>query len=206
MVTINPSDPDSRSSSASAPAMAPLRELPHDPEPMFSVSPVTRGWAGTSGGVPWGGVIGGSLTVISILVMSSALAVACSVPAYTGGAYGWGAGLWAIISSIVAFFFGGMVAGLVRPYVRMSGALRGVLTWALSIPLMLVISASSLGFLHASLGSATTGILVPAGAYSAMSLSGAAWGTFFAMILGLVAAVIGGGFGETGGSSMSATK
>lgn len=208
MVSINPSDPDSRGISTSVTSPAASRELPHEPELVTAPTtmPGTRGWAWPMGGVPWGAIIGGSLTAISILMLSSAFAVACGVPAYSGGAYGWGAGFWSVISAIIAFFCGAAVAGVVRPRERMGGALRGLLTWALTIPLILLISTSSLGILHGPVGVATPAIGVQGAAFTTASAMGAAWGTFISMLLGLVAAVIGGGFGEVSCSRMSASK
>ena len=143
------------------------------------------------GGVPWGGIIAGSIVTISLLAFSTALAVACDVEAYRGGTYGIGAAIWACITSIIAFFIGAAVAGMVPPRDRMGGAVRGFITWALTVVLTVVLSMSTLGFLRAP---TNIGAAVGPDTLNA-SISSAAWGTFIAMLLGLMAAIAGGIFG-----------
>jgi len=148
--------------------------------------------------VSWGSVIAGSLLSISILILSSSLAYACGVPAYSGqemAVYGWGAGLWAVITSIIAFYAGGCLAAY------MSSAadyryhmLHGVLTWALALPLLLIIL--SWGGVAAS-GTVSEGVRTmqfhPAFRQPNWSgLTGASWGAFISLACGLIFAAIGG--------------
>jgi len=199
MVSINPSDPDYRSATGTASA-TPMRELPLDPEPSGPFG--LRSSFGPLSGVPWGGIIAGSVVTISLLALSTAFAVACDVPAYRGGDYGFGAGVWACLTSIVAFFVGAAVAGMVMPRERLGGAVRGMITWSLTIVLTVVLSMSTVGFLRAP---SNIGAAVNPDAL-AMSINGAAWGTFIAMILGLAAAVVGGVFGGISARAMTTSR
>jgi hypothetical protein len=169
-----------------------VRELPHEPE----LAHTTHGQYLVIGGVPWGAIIAGSLTAISLLALSSSLAIAVDIPAYRGGVYGWGAGIWGVISAIVAFFLGGMIAGVIPPRERVGGHLRGLLVWVLAVPLIILLSTSTLGFLRATLAGNVTQMAVQPGAEPTLATQmGAAWGAFLGMLLGLFASVIGGGVG-----------
>src|SRR5437764_6273838 len=87
-------------------------------ETASSVSPVA-GYSAISPTFPhahhfWGSVIAGSLVTISVFVLSMALMLGCGVGVSSSShllSFGWGAAIWIIITSCVAYFFGGMVSG-----------------------------------------------------------------------------------------------
>ncbi len=148
--------------------------------------------------VSWGAVIAGSLLSISILILSASLAYACGISAYSGqnmGHYGWGAGIWAVVTSIIAFYSGACLSA----YMSASAdyrfhMLHGVLTWALALPLLLIIL---------SWGGMATGGVMSEGVRTMQfhpafqqpnwsGLTGASWGAFISLACGLIFAAIGG--------------
>ena len=90
----------------------------------------------------WGSVIAGSLLVFSIFCLSYLLMLGCHVGVDGNGmlALGWGAAIWFIVTSCIAYYFGGMLASCISSPVR-GGLLKGSTVWGLSVPLALVISA-----------------------------------------------------------------
>ena len=90
----------------------------------------------------WGSVIAGSLLVFSIFCLSYLLMLGCHVGVDSSGmlALGWGSAIWFIVTSCVAYYFGGMLSNCISAPVR-GGLLKGSSVWALSVPLALVISA-----------------------------------------------------------------
>jgi hypothetical protein len=142
--------------------------------------------------VSWGAIIAGSLLGLSIIALSSSLGYACGVPAFYGGHYGWGAGIWAVVTAAIAFFCGGCVASYLSSangyYHRM---LHGVMMWGLTVPLMLFFFAGTFGSLVAH-----TGVVLTGGTPSALFPAvGAAWGVFISLAVGLIFAAIGGAAG-----------
>lgn len=102
--------------------------------------------------VRWGPVIAGIFTVITSLLGLSVLGLAIGLSAFDGadplGAFGIGAGIWGIISALIAFGLGGYVAGAtarVRGGDR--GLLNGAMVWIVTIPLALFLLGSGLGAL-----------------------------------------------------------
>ena len=149
--------------------------------------------------VYWGSIIGGSLLTLSLLTISSLLAYACGVPAFSGGAYGWGAGIWSVISSIIAFFCGGMVSAYLSGVNdRRLFALHGLMAWVLAIPLVLLIFAGSFGLIggHPAglIATDVTRMSFAAGPDQPTlhTQTGAAWGSLISVVCGMVAALLGG--------------
>lgn len=139
--------------------------------------------------ISWGGVIAGSLLTISLLVLSSALAYACGVPAFSDtGPYGLGAGVWSICTAVIAFGAGGWLAAcLASTLDSRFGFLQGVVVWALSVPLLLILTEritlfAGSGIIYSNLREM---MLVAPG-------TGGAWGIVLSLIAGLVAAICGG--------------
>ena len=155
--------------------------------------------------VSWGSVIAGSLLAVAIMILSASLAYACGVPAYSGqeqAAYGWGAGIWAVVTSIIAFYAGGCLAAYMSASTDYRfHMLHGVLTWALVIPLTLLIlswgALSLRGMIPADVRTMEfrTSFVQPTWAHS----TGAAWGAFISLACGLIFAAI-------GGATMSGTR
>jgi hypothetical protein len=97
----------------------------------------------------WCAVIAGALTSLAILTLASAFGAACGVPAFRGGPYGVGALFWSMISSIIAFFFGGMVVEyLTRRGESRLGILHGMLAWVLAVNLVALMALPGLGLFH----------------------------------------------------------
>jgi len=90
----------------------------------------------------WGAVVAGSLLVFSLFCLSYLLMLGCHVGVDSSGmlALGWGAAIWFVVTSCIAYYFGGMLSNCIAP--SSSGSLlKGATLWGLSIPLALIISA-----------------------------------------------------------------
>lgn len=116
----------------------------------------------TAPGVPvdrvrWGPVLAGTFAALTALVVLSVLGTAIGLSAYDPGdsarAFGIGAGIWGLISMILAFGLGGwLTARSVAVRGGDNGMLNGFLVAAVGIPLMLFLlggAATLLG--HAAL-------------------------------------------------------
>lgn len=102
--------------------------------------------------IRWGPVIAGIFTVITSLLGLSVLGLAIGLSAFDAsdplGPFGIGAGIWGIISALLAFGLGGYLAGAtsrVRGGDR--GLLNGAMVWMVTIPLTLFLLGSGLGAL-----------------------------------------------------------
>jgi len=138
----------------------------------------------------WGAVIAGALTSLAILALAASFGMACDVPAYRGGPYGVGALFWSMISSGIAFFFGGMVVEyLTRRGESRLGVLHGVLAWVLAVNLVALMALPGFGLMHGyvPLDTLHWGNTMPNGSPTAAS-----WGVFLSLFIGLIAAAIGG--------------
>lgn len=102
--------------------------------------------------ISWGAVFAGAVVAIMALVMLGLLGVAFG--AGTIGSegrsaareLGVGAGIWWLVTGIIAVFLGGLVAGrLASPERRHDGALHGVVVWAVTSLVLLFSLASALG-------------------------------------------------------------
>lgn len=104
--------------------------------------------------ISWGAVFGGFIvaltTQVVLTVLGLGIGLATIEPASegmpSGSALGMGALIWLIVSSLVALFAGGAVAGrLAGVPVRMDGALHGVLAWCLLTVLSLLMISTAAG-------------------------------------------------------------
>ena len=141
----------------------------------------------------WGAVIAGSITAISLLVLSSSLAYACDIRGFAAQGYGWGSGVWAVLTAVIAFFCGGVLVSYLSPACEQrAGLVHGFLAWALAIPLLLLMSMLTAGrtFIFGDVLHMT--LQPPINQPSFTAYHGAAWGTFIAMACGLLFAAIGG--------------
>lgn len=92
--------------------------------------------------VRWGPILAGLFTALSTLALLGTLGVAVGASTYDYGdrasAFGTGAGWWAALSALVAFFVGGLIAGrtAVVPG-KDNGLLNGAMVWVVAIPLMI---------------------------------------------------------------------
>ncbi len=137
----------------------------------------------------WGSIFAGSLLTVSLLVLSGSLAYACGVPTFSeSGTYGLGAGIWSIVTAFIAFGAGGWLAAcLASTLDTRFGFLHGVVVWALSIPVLLVLTErisifSATGTIYSNLREM---VLIGPG-------TSGAWGAFISMAVGLAAAMLGG--------------
>jgi hypothetical protein len=92
--------------------------------------------------VRWSAIIAGLVTAIATMVLLGVLGAAIGLTAYdqgeSGRAYGVAAGLWGIITAILAFFVGGYIAARTAGiFGRDNAILNGTMVWATTIPLSL---------------------------------------------------------------------
>lgn len=152
----------------------------------------------------WGSVIAGTLVVLSLFTLSYLLMIGCHVGVTAEGllSLGWGAAIWLVVTSCIAYYIGGMTANSIsRPLG--TGWLKGISVWGLSIPLALVISAVVAGGtgLFAGLTMPEVGQLTSSNAQQVannlqphMGLNfGFVWTAFITLIAGLVFAIFGSG-------------
>lgn len=149
--------------------------------------------------ITWGSVIAGSVCAMTLLVFSSALAYACGVPAYSGGTYGWGAGIWSVISAAIAFLAGGMLAAYLSGCTdRRLLAVHGLASWLLAIPLIALIFTGgfspSMSHQASIITSNVSQMSFAAGPAQPTwnTQTGAAWGVFISLLVGMLAALMGG--------------
>ena len=97
----------------------------------------------------WGAVFAGLAIATALQIVLTLFGVGFGLGAYSPGgekALGIGAGLWAIVSLLIALFVGGTTTGrLAGRLTRVDGFLHGVLLWALSTLLTLYLITSGLG-------------------------------------------------------------
>ena len=117
--------------------------------------------AGTSPGgshvhrrISWGAIFGGVILVVVVQLLLSMLGAgiglgtvnvnAGSTP--TASSFGIGAGLWWLISSIVALFLGGYVAAwLAGIEIRFDGVLHGLVAWGIATLFTIYLLSSAIG-------------------------------------------------------------
>lgn len=92
--------------------------------------------------IRWSSVIAGFFAFMSTMAVLTVLGVAVGASAFDVGdrarSFGLGAGIWGIISALIAFLIGGWLAArtsAVRG--RYNGLLNGAMVWVLTIPLIM---------------------------------------------------------------------
>ncbi len=148
--------------------------------------------------VCWGAVIAGSVTAMSLMVLMSSFAYAVNVPGYNDGNYGFGTGLYAVFTAIVSFLIGGAVTTYFADRAEQhTGVLHGIMTWTLTVPLVLLLSGTAFGMFRIyalnAFSRATGGLT--AGTGTASDYRAATWGVFLALFCGLLSAAVGGALG-----------
>jgi hypothetical protein len=148
--------------------------------------------------VSWGGVFGGVLVALGFLLLMTALGVAVGISAAQPGetdtgTLGAGAGIWAGITLLVALFIGGWVSTRIGAiFDGTTGFFEGALVWVVSVLLMLCMASTGISLL------AGGAFKLVGGAAQALSsvlqssqATSAAWITFSALLLSLLAAAFG---------------
>ena len=162
-----------------------------------------------------------ALMVLSLLGVAIGLTAASGDPnggvagaAGKAGNYGIGAAIWAAVAALISFFIGGYVAAHTAGIRgKTNGWINGALVWAITLPLLLWLASSGAsGFLNAIgfnlqgfTNSLTTAVnnsgtnpanTDPAAVQQATETArNGAWGALIALLLGLVAASLGGWLG-----------
>jgi hypothetical protein len=104
--------------------------------------------------ISWGAVLAGAVLVIAVHVSLSLLGFGIGMsivdPAAgdtpTGGSIGVGAGVWWVISNLIALVVGGYVAARLSGMpVRGDGIIHGVLTWAVTLLITMYLLTTSVG-------------------------------------------------------------
>jgi hypothetical protein len=138
--------------------------------------------------VSWGGVFGGVLVALGFLLLMTALGVAVGISAAQPGqadtdTLGAGAGIWAGVSLLVALFIGGWVSTRIGAiFDGTTGFFEGALVWVVSVML------SGIGVLAAGAAQTLGSAFQFGQATPDVSVS---WVTFGALLLSLLAAVLG---------------
>lgn len=173
--------------------------------------------------VRWGPILAGLISTLATLLLLSILGVAVGLTAATAdpngganaaagraGSYGTGAAIWAAVSALLAFLIGGYVAGRTAGVRRRGyGWVNGALVWAITLPLLLWLAGSGAsGFLNAigfnlagftgSVGAAVNNAANDPAAVqnTTEGARNGAWGALAALLLGLLAAGLGGLLGS----------
>lgn len=108
--------------------------------------------------VRWGPIIAGLFAALSTLAVMSVLGLAIGASAFNPGDqasnFGIGAGIWGILSALLAFLVGGWTAARTAAVGgRNNGLLNGTMVWVVAIPLLLYALSSGIGALVGTTGS-----------------------------------------------------
>jgi hypothetical protein len=101
--------------------------------------------------VSWGGIWAGVLVASGVILLLTSLGVAVGITAVDPAApdaetMGTGAGIWAVVTLLVALFVGGMVSTRVGAiFDRTTGVLQGAVVWVVSVLMMAYLAASGIG-------------------------------------------------------------
>lgn len=118
--------------------------------------------------ISWGGVFAGVVAVllIQLILLLLGLAVAGGKTAATQSlrGVGVGAGIWWILSGVIAAFFGAMVASrLASVPNKTDGTLNGLVSWATAQLVAMALAATALGTLISGAGNVLAGSMQAAG-------------------------------------------
>jgi MFS family permease len=118
--------------------------LPHVDVNTAIVNPIDR--------VRWGPIWAGIFSALATLAVLSVLGLAIGLSVYDrndpGRAYGIGAGVWGVISYLIAFAIGGWVAGRTSALAgRRNSLINGAMVWTVAIPLLMFMLGGGLASL-----------------------------------------------------------
>jgi hypothetical protein len=119
----------------------------------------------------WGAIVAGTLTaLVSQLVLNLlGLGIGLSTVDPNGGGVGAqtfsiGAGIWIVLTAILTYAFGGFIAGrLAGKPLRSTAGYHGLVTWALTTVMVIVLLTSAVGSIVGGTLSAVTGAFGGAG-------------------------------------------
>lgn len=153
-------------------------------------------------GISWSSVFAGTFIFLAIEatfgILGTAIFASATSPAngnaVTGG-ISWGIGIWAVVLSIIALYFGGRSAAVLsRTTNRHIGMYHGLVTFGMAIFTSLLIT--SMVLTGTVSGTANPANLGPARVADVLAVGG--YWLFVALILGLIAACAGGHQGARG--------
>jgi len=170
--------------------------------------------------VRWAAVLTGLVVALLTVALLSVLGVAIGfttiTPGDIAGTLGSGTGVWSAISILIALVVGGWTAARTAAVPgRANGALNGAMVWVAMTLLVFALLGSGIATLAAVADSiVTTGTQLAApltdqvaantpGTFRAGSI--AAWGMLLAMLMGLVAATLGGLLGARSVTDLTTT-
>jgi hypothetical protein len=138
--------------------------------------------------ISWPSVFAGSFVFLAIEVTFGLLALAIFRPTHGTNLMGSGPGIWMIVLSIIALYFGARAATYLSGEIRkLDGLYCGLVTFGLSIFASLLVGAMVVG------NAVNTGVTL-----DSMVTANAAW-LFITLILGGFAACIGGAIAASEG-------
>jgi hypothetical protein len=159
--------------------------------------------------VSWRGILAGLFMVAGVQILMQLFGIAIGVSALSPSEHAlrgvslWH-GIWAMVSTLSAYFFGGWVASaMMAPARPADGLLSGVVLWAVSTTLgIMLISSGLLG----AIGMGQSLLMAPGSSVGGMGMAAlhsgytiiSAWATFATILLALGAAVGGGLIGLLG--------
>jgi hypothetical protein len=170
--------------------------------------------------VRWAAVLTGLVVALITVALLSVLGVAIGfttiTPGNIAGTLGPGTGVWSAISILIALVVGGWTAARTAAAPgRANGALNGAMVWVATTLLVFALLDSGIATLTAVAGSiVTTGTqlvapLIGQAAANAPDLlstgSIAAWGMLLALLVGFVAATLGGLLGARSVTDLTTT-
>jgi hypothetical protein len=105
----------------------------------------------TSDRISWGAVFAGTVTTLAVMLVLSLIGMGIGLSTLdpqtgdnpSGTAIGVGAVVWWVISSLISFYVGGLIAG--RAADSRHGYLHGMITWATVTLLSLILLTSAIG-------------------------------------------------------------
>lgn len=167
--------------------------------------------------VSWGAIIAGVVVALAAFMLLSTFGVAVGLSVNEGadaGAVGIGAGIWAIVVTLVSLFLGGWITSqCTAGENKQEAAFYGIVVWGVLFSVLLFLAAGGVNLgMSAMMGTATVsnpqaqaGQLTEGlnlseeqmtqfqenfeGALQTGSAAGAAWWTFAGMLLSMIAAV-----------------
>jgi len=161
--------------------------------------------------VRWGPVLSGAACAFGVTVILSVLGLAIGASAFEPGTdlTDWtsSAGIWGIVTVVVAFFVAGFVAGRTAAvWSSMQAGINGFVAGAVYLASLVwfatTVGTNVLGFLGSNVASIVNVATGSAAADNYGAVKDAAWGTFIMLAVGMVIAIIAGVIGHGAAEAM----